>query len=214
MKKIISVVVLNLCFCTANATDKVFVGKFSADDLTGWEVKEFKGITHYQLKEQGYTQVLKAESHAAASGLVKTQRIDLDTTPYLNWQWRIEKRLGNMDEQTKSGDDYAARIYIIVSGGWAFWRTRAINYVWSANQEKEAVWSNAFAGKNAMMIALRGRQDAIGVWYQEKRNIRADLKQQFGENIRYIDAVAIMTDTDNAGGDAVSYYGDIFFSAD
>ena len=50
------------------------------------------------------------------------------------------------------------------------------------------------------MIALRGRQDAIGVWYQEKRNIRADLKQQFGENIRYIDAVAIMTDTDNAVG--------------
>ncbi len=214
MKSIIVGSLFFLCCFTAIAVNKVVVGNFSAGDLTGWEVKEFDGMTHYQLDNMGNTRVLKAVSNATASGLVKKQRIDLDKTPYLQWQWRIDNRLGRMNERAKLGDDYAARVYVIVSSGWAFWKTRAINYVWSANQQKQTVWPNAFVGKNAVMIALRGRQDATGVWYQQKRNVKADLKQQFGEDIRYIDALAIMTDTDNAKGHAVAYYGDIFFSAD
>jgi hypothetical protein len=63
-----------------------------------------------------------------------------------------------------------------------------------------------------MMIALRSSSDQTGIWYTEKRNILADLKQQFGEELRYIDAVAIMTDTDNAHGIVTAYYGDIYFS--
>ena len=64
-----------------------------------------------------------------------------------------------------------------------------------------------------MMIALRSSSDGAATWYDEKRNILEDLRKQFGEDIRFIDAVAIMTDTDNAGGRATAYYGDIFFSA-
>jgi hypothetical protein len=63
-----------------------------------------------------------------------------------------------------------------------------------------------------MMIALRSSSDQTGTWYTEKRNILADLKQQFGEELRYIDAVAVMTDTDNAQGKVTAYYGDIYFS--
>jgi hypothetical protein len=62
------------------------------------------------------------------------------------------------------------------------------------------------------MIALRASNDQTGNWYTEKRNVCADLKQQFGEKIRYIDAVALMTDTDNAHGKVTAYYGDIYFS--
>jgi len=214
MKNALLGYILFLCSFMANAIDKVVVGNFSAGDLTGWKSKKFDGMTDYQLENIGNTLVLKAVSDTAASGLVKKQHIDLDKTPYLQWRWRIDNRLGRMNEKAKLGDDYAARVYVIVSGGWTFWKTRAINYVWSANQQKQAAWSNAFVGKNAIMIALRGRQDATGVWYQQKRNVKADLKQQFGEDIRYIDALAIMTDTDNAKGHAVAYYGDIFFSAD
>ena len=64
-----------------------------------------------------------------------------------------------------------------------------------------------------MMIALRSANDETGVWHVEKRNVLDDLKRQFGQDIRYIDAVAVMTDTDNAQGRALSYYGDIFFSS-
>lgn len=120
--------------------------------------------------------------------------------------------IGHIDEQEKSGDDDAARVYVMVSGGLAFWRTRAINYVWASTSPKGRIWPNAFAGDHAVMIALRSADDQTGVWHIEKRNILADLKQQFGEDIQYIDAVAIMADTDNAQGKATAYYGDIYFS--
>ena len=64
-----------------------------------------------------------------------------------------------------------------------------------------------------MMLAMRSSDDHTWQWYREKRNILQDLEQLYGEPIRYIDAVALMTDTDNANGKVTAYYGDIFFSA-
>ena len=65
-----------------------------------------------------------------------------------------------------------------------------------------------------MMLAIRSKQDNSQQWYTEKRNVLQDLQQSFAEDISQIDAVAIMTDTDNAGGSALSYYADIYFSED
>jgi len=64
------------------------------------------------------------------------------------------------------------------------------------------------------MLALRSSTDEAATWYQEKRNVAADLKEFFGTEIRYIDAIAIMTDTDNSGQETSAQYGDIFFSGD
>jgi len=211
---ILSIVFMGLSANTFAQEQKIIpIAEFSSGKLAGWNNKTFSGTTTYQIAQLKNTRVLKAESHSGASGLFKEQRIDLQKTPFLNWRWRIDNRLTNLNEQSKSGDDYSARVYVVVSGGWAFWKTKAINYVWAGNTPKNTVWPNAFAGKSAMMIALRSSHDKTQAWYQEKRNILQDLKSQFGEDIRYIDAVAVMTDTDNAQGDAVAYYGDIYFSA-
>lgn len=212
MKKRLAMLCLCLGAASAHGERRIEIGLFSQARLDGWEIERFEGETRYRLESLGDTKVLSAQSRSAASGLFRKVHVDLSKTPYLHWRWRIEKRLGLMDEKQKSGDDYVARIYVVVSGGWQFWKTRAINYVWSGNQAVGSVWPNAFAGDHAMMMALRGRGDATGVWYEESRNVAADLEQLFGEKIRYIDAVALMTDTDNAGGEAVSYYGDIYFS--
>jgi hypothetical protein len=214
IKSICILLLFNLPLSHAETTaDKRVIGAFSAATLAGWESKKFKGETRYQLTDLAGEKVLKAESAGTASGLFKKQRIDLQKTPVMNWRWRIEKRLGQLNEQAKSGDDYAARVYVVISGGLVFWRTRAINYVWASTSPKGKIWPNAFAGDHAMMIALRSASDETGTWYTEKRNVLDDLKRQFGEDIRTIDAVAVMTDTDNGMGSAESYYGDIFFSA-
>jgi len=196
----------------AKTTNTRLIGTFSEGKIEDWQHKEFKGKTHYKIIQLDNKKVLKAESKASASGLFKERHIDLNKTPYLNWTWRIEDRLGNLDEQEKSGDDYAARVYVVINGGLFFWNTRAINYVWSANTAKGKIWPNAFAGNNAMMIAIRSTKDPTGTWFSEKRNILTDLKQVYGKDYQYIDAIAIMTDTDNAKGNAVAYYGDIYFS--
>ena len=76
------------------------------------------------------------------------------------------------------------------------------------------IWPNAYAGANGemTMIALRSSADQKGKWYSEKRNVLADLKHQFGEDIRYIDAIAIMSDSDDSHGHVSAYYGDIYFT--
>lgn len=192
---------------------QIMVGSFSAGDLAGWKTKEFKGHTQYQIAKIDNAQALKADSDAAASGLFYEQKIDLEKTPVMNWRWRVENHLGKIDEQAKSGDDFAARVYVVKSGGLVFWNTKAINYVWASTSPKDKTWPNPFAGDHAMMVAIRSSGDKIGTWQTERRNIREDFKRLIGEDIRQIDAVAIMTDTDNAKGKATAYYGDIYFTA-
>ncbi|TAK64209.1 DUF3047 domain-containing protein [Methylobacter sp.] len=196
------------------AESPLMIGEFTRNRLDGWEHKSFKGETQYQLQSLDGVVVLKADSHAAGSGLFKEQRVDLEQTPFLNWSWRIANRLIGLNEQSKAGDDYAARIYVVVKGGLAFWQTKAINYVWAGNTAKDTVWPNAFAGNHAMMLALRGPETPLNVWHSEKRNIRIDLQKLFGEDVRYIDAVALMTDTDNSNQQVSAFYGDIWFSKD
>lgn len=196
------------------AESTVPMGEFSRNRLDGWEQKSFTGETRYQLQTIDGVVALKAESHATSSGLFKEQIIDLEKTPFLNWSWRIGNRLTGLNEQSKAGDDYAARVYVIVKGGLTFWQTKTINYVWSSNSTKARVWANAFAGDQVMMLALRGAEAPLNVWHTEKRNVRADLQKLFGADFHAIDAVALMTDTDNSRSQASAFYGDIWFSKD
>ena len=189
------------------------VGNFSAGDLSGWRKKSFKGATDYSLIQVDGRKVLRAHSVAAGSGLYKKVSIDLKRTPYINWSWRVDELPRDVDETSRNGDDYAARVYVVKSGGLLFWRTRALNYVWSSNQPAGATWPNAYT-RNSTMLALERGRHKLGKWVSVKRDVRADLKRYLGRKIDTIDAIAIMTDTDNTGQTAVAYYGDIFFTSE
>src|SRR3569832_2359702 len=64
----------------------------------------------------------------------------------------------------------------------------------------------------ARMMALRSGDGARGVWREEHRDKRADLRLLFGEDITHIDAGAVMTDTDDTGLEATAYYQALYFS--
>lgn len=194
------------------ADTRVTVGDFSGGDLSGWSDKVFKGRTRYSLTVEDGRTVLKAVSHASASGLFKRVHVNLRKTPYLHWSWKIDHTLGDLPERTKQGDDYPARVYVVFSGGIFFWETRAINYVWSSHQPPGSTWKNAFTA-NARMIAVRSGPGQAGQWVTERRNVRRDYRRLFGGDADTVDAVAIMTDTDNSGKSATAYYGDIYFAA-
>jgi hypothetical protein len=197
----------------ASAAEVVRVGEFSQGSLAAWEEKSFAGQTRYELRESASGKYLHASTQGAASGLFKKIKVDLAQTPYLNWSWRVEDVYRGNDERAKPGDDYPARVYVVVSGGVLFWNTRAINYVWSSNQAIGSAWPNAYTD-HAHMLALQSGAARVGEWVSEKRNVRADLQQAFGKDFAHIDAVAIMVDGDNTGQSATAGFGDIWFSAD
>ncbi len=206
------VIFLTILCSSSFAAEKLAVSNFSQQDLSNWNEKEFNQLTLYSFTKDGETNVLKAHSIKSASGLFKEQNINLSEYPFINWRWKTTSRLNVTDERTKQGDDYSARIYIIKDGGFFFWNTKALNYVWARHEKTNTVWPNAYAPDNAMMIAIRSQKDDLNTWYNEKRNLAEDYKLAFGESIDQIDAIAIMADTDDSEGETVSYFGEIYFT--
>ncbi len=197
----------------AVAAQQKVVGDFG-DGLDGWEERSFVGNTDYRLVSLDGQAAVRAETDAAASALYRRTEINLAETPYLRWRWRVEGTYGEgIDETAKSGDDYPARIYVVRRGGLAFWRTRALNYVWSSAQPVGSRWPNAYAGDNVQMLAVNAGEAQAGEWVGHVRDVRADWRQAFGEEIGSLDGIAIMTDADDAGGSMTAWYADIRFTA-
>lgn len=191
--------------------ERLPVGEFGSAGLRGWEPKSFKGNTDYRLVQDGGRTVVRAESHGAASGLIRKIRFAPQTYRYLRWSWKISGTIPGGDERTKAGDDYAARVYVVFAGRF-FWQTRAINYIWANRLPKGAALPNAFTA-NAMMLAVESGAAASGTWLHEERDILADYRRLFGEEPGEATAIAIMTDTDNTGSSATAWYGDIFLES-
>jgi len=191
-----------------SAGDEIVVGNFEAGDMEGWKEKVFHDKTHYELIENGGKTTLKADSQKSASGLFREIRIDLTKTPCLVWSWKVDNVLKGLDEKKKAGDDYPARVYVVFSGGAMFWKTRALNYVWSGGQPTDSAWPNAYTG-SSINLAVQSGAAKVGQWVQQQRNIREDYKHLIGEDVTQADAIAIMTDTDDSGGAATAYYGQI-----
>jgi hypothetical protein len=200
-----------LLTATAVVASTGAINALKLPDISHWDTEIFSGITSYELVTIDNKQAIKAISNQSASGLVRKMEVDLTKTPYLNWSWKIDSTLNNIDETKKSGDDYAARVYVVISGGLFFWRTRAISYAWASKQPKDSSWPNAFTG-NAIMVAAESGPELAGQWVTEKRNLLEDIKKLHGIDKDHIDAVAIMTDTDNSKQSATAYYGDIYFT--
>jgi hypothetical protein len=184
-------------------------GAFSRGGLQGWQAQTFDGkaATRYQLRD-GY---LQAECRASASGFTWRQSVRLSDTPILSWRWRVHDLLRGIDERRKNGDDFLARVYVVVDGGWAVWRSRSLVYVWSNGETPGADWPSAYT-RQAHIIALRAGATGLGEWQHEQRDLAADFQRYFGEIPERIHALALMSDCDDSGGAGRADYGDIQLS--
>lgn len=191
------------------AAGPLLIDDFGKGLSAGWEKKVFKGETAYRpVLEEGRPAV-RAESRGSASALVYRVSLDPKSYPRLSWSWKIVRTIASGDERTKAGDDYAARVYVVFPSA-LFWRTRAVNYIWANRLPRGTFLANAFTG-NAVMVAVESGNGNAGRWIEEERDLAGDYRRAFGEDPPGIGAVAIMTDTDNTGEEAVAWYGAIRF---
>jgi hypothetical protein len=192
--------------------DTTEISRFATEGLAGWERKSFKGETSYSIVSEAGSSVIKANSNSTASAIYKKVHLDPFLYRYLHWKWKINGPLNNFAEKTKGGDDYSARVYVIFPG-FFFWQTKAINYVWGSHLPSKAIFPNPYTS-NVMMVVLESGPEKAGTWVMEQRDILADYRRMFGEEPRKLGAIAIMTDTDNTGGSATAWYGNITLSSD
>lgn len=179
----------------------------------GWRERSFAGHSQYTITRSGDSELIRAETNGQASVLYRQTHIDLKKTPIISWRWKVSDIYQNINEREQSGDDYPARLYVVVQTGLLPWETLAINYVWSSTGRKGDSWDNAFTNK-AKMVALRAGSEQVGVWLQEQRNVVEDFDTYFNLKIDQLDGYAIMIDGDNSGQSGLSWFSDIgFFSA-
>lgn len=183
-------------------------------DFRRWESRSFSGETRYLPTPEDGETILTATAAGTASAFYREGKVDLQQTPCLHWRWRITATAPDtLAEQTRSGDDYAARVYVVRSGGLRFWRAKTINYVWSANQPVDTRWPNAYAGNNAQMWALDSGNTLANQWQWHSRDIQQDWQQAFGEPIAGLDGIAIMTDGDDSGSQLNAAYATLRFTS-
>ena len=207
---LIYLVAINTCFA-----DETRVFDFSETELSELEVRKVRGAdnkTIYTVGSNANGNFLKAIANNGASGLGKEVKIDLNKTPFINISWKIEKDLSGIKEDTKKGHDFAARVFAVKKTGATPLSNRAINYVFSSNNETGKNWPSPYTNKSVDNV-LASTKDNLNEWVTVKANVKEDFKKFHNLDINELDGLAIMSDTDNSKMKAIAYYQNIYFSS-
>jgi hypothetical protein len=216
MKKFIKFIIVFLSFQSVSNGSEIMVFNFSKSELSTLEVRKVRGAdnkTIYTAGSNDKGNFLKAIANNAASGLGKEVKIDLDKTPFINITWKIEKDLPGIKENTKKGHDFAARVFVIKKTGATPLSNRAINYVFSSNNEVGFNAPSPYTKKSVDKV-LSSTKSHLNEWITVKANVKEDFKKFHNLDLNQLDGLAIMSDTDNSKMSVVAFYQNIYFSAE
>jgi len=203
---------VSFMFSNTVIAEKVTVFDFTEKEFKTLKVgKKYRGETTWNLGSNEKGNFIKAEAEGKGSGLGKEVKIDLSKTPFINITWKVEKDLSGIVENSKKGHDYAARVFVIKKTGSTALSNRAINYVFSSNNDVGENWPSPYT-KKSIDYVLSSTKNSLNKWVTVKANVKKDFMELHGIEVSDISGVAIMTDTDNSKLKAISYYQEIFFS--
>ena len=214
MKIIFKIFVSILIIVGHGNANEIKVFDFTENELSQLDVRKVRGAdnnTVYTIGSNENGNFLKAVADNAASGLGKEIKIDLNKTPYINITWKIEKDLPGINENTKKGHDFAARVFAVKKTGATPLSNRAINYVFSSNNEVGFNSPSPYTKKSIDNV-LASTKKNINEWVTVKANVKEDFKKFHNLDVKELDGLAIMSDTDNSKMKAIAYYQNIYFS--
>ncbi len=215
MKIFFSSVIFIFAVTIVSIAEEVKIFEFTQEELELLEVRKVRGAsakTEYFLGSDENGNFLKAVANNAASGLGKEIKIDLNKTPYLNITWKVEKDLRGIDERSKKGHDYAARVFVVKKTGATPLSNRAINYVFSSNEDVGVSHPSPYT-KKSIDFVLATTKENLNEWVTVKANVKEHFKQFHDLDLNEINGVAIMADTDNSKLSSTAYYQNIYFSS-
>ena len=124
MFRVLIWVFLTLFFVNnVSSSEIVQVFNFTKEEFDDLKIRKIKKLTNYTLGKNDNGNYLKAEAEGQASGLGKEIIINLNKTPFINITWKVEKNLSGIDERSKKGHDYAARVFVIKKTGLQLYLT-------------------------------------------------------------------------------------------
>ena len=196
--------------------DQIQAFEFTDEELKTLKVRKVRGAdnkTSYTIGNNVNGNYLIAKADNAASGLGKEIKINLNLTPIINITWKVEKNLNGIKENTKKGHDFAGRVFVIKKTGTTPLSNRAVNYVFSSNNSVGKNWPSPYTKKSIDNV-ISTTKEHMNEWVTVKANVKKDFKKFHDLDVNEIDGIAIMTDTDNSKMTAITYYQNIYFSAE
>lgn len=203
-------------------------GPLPAPGRDGWTPLKLPRIERQTRYEPVEANALRATADCSASAMyLPLDDVDLDATPILAWRWRVDETIDNPAERTRAADDFAARVYVTfrfdpklasftermrhgvarkMFGDWVW--GRALVYVWSSNEAAGASWKNPRAG-GSHVISLGPA--AAGTWREARVDVAADFARLFEGGRPALQALAIMSDTDQTCAHATAEFADFRF---
>ena len=200
----------------------------------GWQPFSLGGNktpTDYRLVEDQGRTVLKAKADAAASALSFAVKFDVHAAPLVEWRWKVAGLIDGADNSVSSKEDSPARVVLGFDGDRSklslLERSSSalaqkvtgrelpyaeIIYIWSNKAPVGTIIPNPHTRRVQMVVASSGGA-AVGQWQTLTRNVLEDFRRAFGEDPGLLTDVGVLTDTDNTGGSAEAWYGDIRFLA-
>jgi len=208
-------ILVTALFQTTLYAENIKVFEFTDKELSELTVRKVRGAdnkTTYSVGSNKNGNYLKAIADNAASGLGKEIKIDLNKTPFINITWKIEKDIQGIDETAKKGHDFAARVFVIKKTGATALSNRAINYVFSSNQDVGSNSPSPYTKKSIDNV-LATTKTNLNEWVTVKANVKEDFKKFHNLDVNELDGIAIMSDTDNSKKKSITYYQNIYFSS-
>ena len=211
MNKILLTLSALFLYSNIALAEKIIAFQFTEDEFKTLKVKKVKGKTTWSIGSNENGNFIKAEAEGKGSGLGKELSINLLKTPFINITWKVEKDLSGINEKTKKGHDYAARVFVIKKTGSTMLSNRAINYVFSSNQSVDENWRSPYTKKSVDYV-LSTTKENLDTWVTVRANVKEHFKKFHNLDVVDLTAVAIMLDTDNSKLKAISYFQNIYFS--
>ncbi|HUG26565.1 DUF3047 domain-containing protein [Piscinibacter sp.] len=231
----IAALLVALAAGSAGAQDAVWIGRFDAAAAVPpppWRVVQLdRGVppTLYRVRLWDGVTAVEADADRSMALLARPIEFDLRPTPVLCWRWRVDAPLKTADMTRRSGDDFAARVYVafripsedmdlvtrlklgVARGTWGdALPDAALNYVWDNRHAQGTRRRNAYTDRAEMIVVRSGAAQA-DAWVQERRDVLADARQAFGSDRLSATLLAVATDTDNTGERARAGFADLHF---
>lgn len=198
----------------------------------GWQnipINEKKPRAQYALVTHDGATILHARAERAASMLLSERGIDLESKPIVHWKWRLGATPTNADISVAAKEDAAARLVFLFDGG--VHRLSIVDritqnlgsklagrempyatlmYVSSERHRPNTNLPNPYT-RRIQMIVVDKHEAANAQWREISRNVVKDYEMVFGERPGKLIAYGLMTDSDNTGTFAESWYSKINF---
>lgn len=202
---------------TDAATKEIFLDErfVTLDDWQPLTFPKIKRHSTYTVNQCDNMTCLLMESDNSASGLLLKKTFNIYKYSTLKWKWKVTNIYRNGDSNTRDGDDYPARIYILfnydpnkASAGkrikYEFAKLlygqypadSSISYIWDNKETSKSFIVNAYASE-VRMIPVSSGPSQVNTWQEYSVDVLNDYKTAFGQDPPPTASLAVMCDSDN-----------------